>query len=65
MLVRIENDICVQVLSPGPFKDKYIYWPNSTRRDLPMQFAAPLRPFVLDRPWDGKDAPANVFKGDD
>lgn len=61
MVVRVENDVCVEVLSPGPLRGKFIYWPNSVRRDLPLQFAAPERPFFLDRPWDGKDAPQFTF----
>ena len=66
MIVRVENDICVVVVSPGPFRGKYIYHPSSVRRDLPMQFSMPARPLVQDRPWKTKDAErAALFLGED
>jgi hypothetical protein len=55
VIVRVENDVCVQVLSPGPLKGKYVFYPNSVRRDLPLQFSKPELPFAMDRPFEGRD----------
>lgn len=42
LLVRVVNDINVQVVNPGPQKDMFMYCPNSVRRDITFVLLAPL-----------------------
>ena len=57
MIVRVIDDINVQITSAGPHHHHYILCPNSVRRDVALGFTADLREVqVSQTPWvSGKD----------
>lgn len=62
LTVRVENDICVEVVSDHKLRGKFVYWPNSVRRDIRLAFALPERPFVSKEPWEGRNAPDHFYQ---
>lgn len=56
MRAKVENDICVRITEPGhELENKFVFQPNSVRRDIELAYTLPTVPRVSDRPFSGRD----------